>query len=206
MPDHCPGSGATCWTCSSAVWEAGALSPRMALSCQHSPGMAPAVPFPSDPNPSSRGQCLYPLLCIIPAVQTPTHPPHCHIQPPPLTHVAPLSPVSSLKPSSRPLAPVTDLLPEVRLAPTPQAAGEPGVCQDSTALGTVPRPQAEARILSGKDPGALSLGRCQMHPVPPSPAWLHILTQWHIPPGAAIQKPGRESQALSSHALPTGPP
>lgn len=55
---------------------------------------------------------------------------------------------------------------------------EPGVCQDSTALGTVSRAQAEARILSDKDSGALSLGHCQMHPDPALPVWLHILSQW----------------------------
>lgn len=69
-------------------------------------------------------------------------------------------------------------LPEVPLVPTPQTAVEPEVCQDSTALGTVSRPQAEARILSDKDSGALSLGHCQIHPDPTLPAWLHILSQW----------------------------
>lgn len=61
---------------------------------------------------------------------------------------------------------------------TPYAAVELGVCQDSTALGTVSRLQAEARILSDKDSGALSLGHCQMHPDPALPVWLHILSQW----------------------------
>lgn len=113
MPDHSPWTGATCWTCSPVVWETGPPPPRMALSCQHSPGMAPSVSFPRDPNPSSGGQCLCPLLCTIPAVQTPTNPPHCHMQPPPLTHDPPLSPV----PSPRSLEPVMGPLPKVPLAP-----------------------------------------------------------------------------------------
>lgn len=155
-----------------------------------------------DPNPSTGGQCLCPFSAQSQQCKaSDTHLTHCHTQSPPLTHDSPLSHVL-LMPSPRPLELVMGLLPKVPLAPTPQAAAELGVCQDSTALGTVSRPQAEARILSDKGWGPLT-GALLDASNPPTPSLAaYPVPVAHTPrsscPETCKGKPG-SLQPCSSH-------
>lgn len=137
-------------------------------------------PSPALPIPSSGRQRLRPLLCTSPRGanhRAPASLPHPSLSSdprPPLCTVlwVPFKATGtghrSWHLSARGTAGPGDCPP----APAPQAVVEQGVRQDSTPPRTVSRPHAEARILSDKDPGGLSLGHCQKHPAPPLPAWL----------------------------------
>lgn len=170
-------------------------------------------PSPVLPVPSWGGQRPRPLLCTSPSGvnhHVPASLPHPSLSSDPHT-------LTLLFGSpSRPLAPDAGAgtsLPEALLAPgdcppipAPQAVLEQGVHQDSTALRTVSRPHAEARILSDKDPGGLSLGHCQKHPVLPLPGWLpHPVPAARSPQEQQPRNlPGGKARLLPALLFPPG--
>lgn len=149
----------------------------MALSCHHSPRMAPSVPFPSDPNPSCGGNACAPFSV------SPSRP-LCPPSSPPQGHW------------DQPWA----LCLRCHWFPPHRQQWSRGYARTAQLWGQCPDPRlrpgsSQIRTLGPSHWGTV---RCTLTP--------HSSLAAHPVPVAAVQKPARESQAPSSPAFPTGLP